>query len=85
MKSIIVSAASLALVSAHIGSHVDCGYPGIPADKCVATGQCAYGAGMSGEPSCYYKFAVIGGTYKTSCEAKGGVWDPAGAVKGVEI
>merc|ERR1712026_230718 len=80
MQSIIVSAASLALVSAHAGSHVDCGFPGINANACKATGQCAYGAGMSGEPSCYYKFAVIGGKCKNSCEARGGVWDPAGTL-----
>merc|ERR1712026_614704 len=80
MQAIIVSAASLALVSAHSGSHVDCGFPGINENACKATGQCAYGAGMSGEPSCYYKFAVIGGKCKTSCEARGGVWDPAGTL-----
>ena len=79
MKFILASVAclgSLALVASHGGSHVDCGFPGISRDACEATGQCAYNSGLLDEPSCHYKFAVIGGNCKTSCEAKGGVWDP---------
>jgi len=79
MKIAIASAASLAMVAAHGGSHIDCGYPGMSQDECVASGQCAWAAGLPNEPVCFHKVAVPGAGCENSCKANGGVWDPAGA------
>ena len=79
MMLVIASAASLALVTAHPGSHANCGYPGITKAACEANGQCAMSAGLVSEPGCYYKIAVQVGKTQASCARAGGVWDPVGA------